>query len=88
LRESIRDHFAVHRHSALLVAIIVAYAVRPLMGGGGAGHIAFSAALLALLLLALYNIDVDELVGDPEYLLVQSPGIADLAFMCSTTGDD
>ena len=78
----------MHRHSALLVAIIVAYAVRPLMGGGGAGHIAFSAALLALLLLALYNIDVDELVGDPEYLLVQSPGIADPAFMRSTTGGD
>jgi len=72
LRNTIRDQFAARRHSALLVAIVVAFAVRPLVGDGGAGYIAFSAALLILLLIALYNINVDELMGERENLLVQS----------------
>lgn len=72
LRKTIRDQFAAHRHSALLAVIIVALAVRPLVGGGGAGYIVFSAALLTLLLIALYNINVDELMGERENLLAQS----------------
>jgi Ion channel len=72
LDTAIGDQFAMHRHSALLVAIIAAFAVRPLIGGGGAGYIVFSAALLVVLLIALYNIDVDELMGERETLLVQS----------------
>src|SRR5690348_16966337 len=72
LRNTIRDQFAARRHTALLVAIVVAFAVRPLVGDGGAGYIAFSAALLILLLIALYNINVDELMGERENLLVQS----------------
>lgn len=67
----IGDQFAAHRHSALLAVIIAAYSVRPLIGDGGAGYILFSAALLSVLLLALYNIDVDELIGEREILLTQ-----------------
>ena len=67
-----RDRFAAHRHSALLAAIIVAFAVRPMIGGGGVSYIVFSAALLMILLLALYNINVDELIGERQSLIAQS----------------
>lgn len=67
-REAIHDRLAPRRHSALLAAIVAAFAVRPLIGGGGVGYIAFSAALMVLLLLALYNINVDELQAEREYL--------------------
>ena len=72
LRRAIRDKFAARRHSALLAALVVAFTVRPLIGNGGAGYIVFSAALLVLVLIALYNINVDELIGERENLLVQN----------------
>jgi voltage-gated potassium channel len=71
LREEIHRRLAPHRHTALLAAIIAAFLVRPLIGDSGAGPIMFSSALLVLLLLALYNIDVDEPVGERETLLAQ-----------------
>jgi len=49
---------------------VAALAVRPLIGDAGIGPIAFSIALVALLLVALYTIQVDELSGDREVLLV------------------
>ena len=63
---------ASHRHSALLAAIVVAFAVRPLIGDRRASLAAFSIALVVLLLVALYNINVDELVGERGRLLIQS----------------
>src|SRR5258708_1230163 len=71
LREEVNRRFAPHRHTALLGAIITAFLVRPLVGDSGAGPLMFSFAMLMLLLLALYNINVDELVGKRETLLVQ-----------------
>ncbi|MGC1400105.1 MAG: potassium channel family protein [Candidatus Binatus sp.] len=71
LRDEIHRRLAPHRHTALLAAIIAAFMVRPLIGDSGAGPIMFSSAMLVLLLLALYNIDVDELVGDRETLIAQ-----------------
>jgi voltage-gated potassium channel len=71
LRDELHRRLAPHRHTALLVAIIAAFLVRPLIGDSGAGPILFSTAMLLLLLLSLYNIDVDELVGDRELLLIQ-----------------
>ena len=47
------------------------FLVRPFIGDSGAGPTLTTVAMLFLLLLALYNIDVDELVGDRETLLVQ-----------------
>jgi voltage-gated potassium channel len=72
LRGAIQRHFAPRRHSALLAAIIAAFAVRPLVGDSGAGSAVFGLALVLLLLVALYNINVDELVGERERLLAQS----------------
>src|SRR5208282_2578220 len=71
LREEIHRRLAPRRLTVLLVAIIAAFLVRPLIGDSGAGPILFSITMLVLLLLALYNINVDELVGDREALLAQ-----------------
>src|ERR1017187_4565482 len=71
LREEIRLRLAPRRHTVLLVAIVAAFLVRPLIGDSGAGPIMFSSAMLVLLLLSLYNFDVDELVGERETLLAQ-----------------
>jgi ion channel len=72
LREEIHSRVAPHRHTALLVAIIAAFIVRPLIGDTGPGYLLFGIALVVLLLVALYNINVDELVGERERLLVQN----------------
>lgn len=72
LSTAIHRYFAPHRHSALLVAIIAAFAVRPLVGDTGASYLVFSVALVLLLVVALYNINVDELVGERGVLLTQA----------------
>jgi amino acid transporter len=71
VRETFRRHFALHRHSALLVALVAAFAVRPLIGDIGTGSAVFSVVLVLLLLVALYNINVDDLIGERGRLLVQ-----------------
>ena len=72
LRQAIHRYFAPHRHSALLAAIIAAFVVRPLIGDTGAGSAVFGIALVVVLLVALYNINVDELVGERDRLMAQS----------------
>jgi len=64
VQESLSAYFRRRRHTALLIAIVVAFAIRPLIGDAGSDPIAFSLALLALMLVALYTIHVDELVGE------------------------
>lgn len=64
----VRGRLASHRHSALLVAIITAFAVRPLFGNIGAAPLVFSVVMLLLVFIALYNIQIDELVGERERL--------------------
>jgi len=59
------------RHTALLIAIVGLFAVRPFLGDTGVGAIAFSLAILLVLLVALLTIQVDDLVGDRGALLVQ-----------------
>ena len=68
---TLRSHFLARRHTALLVAIVTALAVRPLIGDVGAGPLVFSLSLLLLLLVALLTLQVDELVGEREVLLAQ-----------------
>jgi amino acid transporter len=71
-RRALSRRVAPHRHSALLVAIVTAFAVRPLIGDTVAGSAVYSMAMVILLLVALYNINVDELVGERGRLLTQS----------------
>jgi amino acid transporter len=60
-----------YRHTALLVAIIALLALRPLIGSTGTSPAVYSIAIMLVLMLALYTIQVDELVGDRERLLRQ-----------------
>ena len=71
LREALRRHFAPRRHSALLAAIVAAFVVRPLIGDTGVAPPYSVSHLVLLLLVALYTIQVDELVGEREPLLAQ-----------------
>src|SRR4029453_6018107 len=68
---SLRDHFLARRHTALLVAIVMAFAVRPLIGDVGVSPFVFSIAFLIVMLIALYTIQVDDLVGERRALLIQ-----------------
>lgn len=45
--------------------------MRPLIGDSGAAPAVFSIVFMALMLVALYNINIDELVGERGRLLVQ-----------------
>ena len=72
LSKALRRHLSPRRHSALLAALVAAFAVRPLIGDTGAGIAVFGVALVLLLLVALYNINVDELVGERGRLLAQN----------------
>jgi voltage-gated potassium channel len=71
MRRAMRRYFAPHRHSALLIAIIAAFSVRPVISDAGVGNAVFGISLVFLLLVALYNINVDELVGERGRLLAQ-----------------
>jgi voltage-gated potassium channel len=71
LREALHRYLASRRHTALLMALLALFMVRPLIGDGGIATAIFSMALLILLLFALYAIQVDELVGERETLLAQ-----------------
>ncbi len=73
LRTAINRHFASHRHGTLLAAIIAAFVVRPLIGETRTGDVLVGAMMLLLLLLvALYNIDAGELVGERDRLRAQN----------------
>ena len=71
LRQAITRHFIPHRHTALLVAIVSLLGVRPLISDTGAGTAVYSVAVMLLIVVALYTIQVDELLGDRERLLRQ-----------------
>jgi len=71
LPEAIGRELRARRHTALLLAIVAMFAVRPFLGDSGATAILFSLAMLLLLLVALLTIQVDDLVGEREVLLAQ-----------------
>jgi hypothetical protein len=69
----IREYLFPRRHSAVLVALVTLFAVRPLLGasGSGVGAVMFSLAIVVLMLVSLYTIQVDELVGERQTLVAQ-----------------
>jgi hypothetical protein len=71
LRTLSQEQLLPHRHTALLVALVVLFVVRPLAGDIGFAPIAFSAVLILLMLVSLYTVQVDELIGERETLLAQ-----------------
>jgi amino acid transporter len=70
-QEAIDRHLFARRHTALLVAIVALFAVRPFLGDSAPAEIAFSLTMLVVLLLALLTIHVDDLIGEREVLLVE-----------------
>lgn len=63
MRERFRAFFKEHRHTAILVALVTAFAIRPLLGDSGDGPVAFSIAILVLLLVALLTIRLDDKIS-------------------------
>lgn len=57
-----------HRHSAMLCAIVAFFAVRPLIGDGRFATALFSVALVMLMIVALYAVMFDQLVGEERTL--------------------
>jgi voltage-gated potassium channel len=70
-RAVIRRRFLPRRHTVLLAAIVTTLAVRPIVGDVGSGPVLFSLAMLALMLLSLYTIQIDELKGERKALLAE-----------------
>jgi len=56
------------RHTAMLCAIVTFIAVRPLIGDSAVATVTFSAALVALMVVALFAVRIDELVGEESTL--------------------
>ncbi|MBI1816354.1 MAG: two pore domain potassium channel family protein [Deltaproteobacteria bacterium] len=71
LTEAIGRDLLARRHTALLLAIVGMFAVRPFLGDTGAATIAYSVATLLVGLVAILTIQVDDLVGERERLLLQ-----------------
>jgi len=71
LRESVRSYFFPRRHTVMLAAIVTTLAVRPLLGDAGNGPIVFSLAMLALMLVSLYTIQIDEVTDEREIPLAE-----------------
>jgi hypothetical protein len=68
---AVRAYLHPRRHTALLVAIIAAFMVRPLIGDSKGNLIMISIALIVLMLVALYTVEIDELVGERATLLAE-----------------
>jgi ion channel len=70
-RRSFRELYVPRRHTALLVAIVSFFAVYPLAGTGQVAKIVFGIATVLLLVVALYAIQVEELLGDRAKLVAE-----------------
>ena len=73
LQEAIGRKLRARRHTVLLLAIVAMFAVRPFLGDTGAATIVFGFTLLLVMLVALLTIQVDDLMGEREALLVRRP---------------
>ena len=75
----LRTKLFPRRHTALLVALVVAFAARPLIGDVGIAPMVFSIALILLMLVSLYNVQVDELIGEGKHCWPKESSAARLA---------
>ena len=70
-RERFHEFYRPRRHTTLLVAIVAFLAVWPVIGERGAARIIFGVALVTLLIVALYTIQIEALIGDQKRLLAE-----------------
>jgi voltage-gated potassium channel len=68
IRAPLRRYLMPRRHTAMLCALVAFIAVRPLIGDGSTATAVFSVAVIVLMILALYAIQVDELLGEESTL--------------------
>lgn len=68
MRAAIRQRLKPRRHTAMLSAIVGAFAVRPLIGDGSFADALYGLAMVGLLIFALYAIQLDELIGEEAAL--------------------
>jgi voltage-gated potassium channel len=68
LREAIGHYLLPRRHTVMLAAIVMTLAVRPLLGDAGNGLVVFSIAMLTLMRVSLYTIQIDELIDERKIL--------------------
>src|SRR5262249_30066527 len=71
LGKRFREFYLPRRQSALLVACVAFLAVRPVIGEGRAERYVFAVAVVVLLIVALYTIQVEELAGEHLTLLAE-----------------
>ena len=64
----IAQYLRPHRHTAMLVALIAAFAVRALISDNTVSDILYFLAIIALMILALYSIQIEEMVGEETTL--------------------
>ena len=69
--EAVRLYLLPRRHSALLIALVTTFAVRPLIGENDFSRNVFGVAVVLLLVMALYTVQIDDLIGEKEALLAQ-----------------
>jgi hypothetical protein len=69
LQRLLHTRLLPRRHTGLLVALIATLTLRALIGNTGVAPFVFSMAMLSLLLVALYTVQVDELVGERDLLV-------------------
>ena len=81
LLQLVRRQLLPRRHTAMLVALVAVVSVRPLIGDVGFSPIAFSTALVLLMLVSLYTIQVDELVGERQSLMAQKKSRSQIAWL-------
>jgi len=70
-RQRFSEFYLPRRHTTLLVAIVIFIGVRPLIQEAQTAKILFAIALIALLVVALYTIQVEELVGEQKRLTAE-----------------
>jgi len=68
IKEAVGRRLMPRRHTAMLCAIVAAFAVRPLIGDGNVATTVFVVAMIVLMIFALYAIQSDELVGEEAAL--------------------
>jgi hypothetical protein len=74
LQGAFRGHLLPRRHTALLLALVFTFAARPLIGNSELALGAFSIALLVTLFIALYTVQVEDLLGERDVLLARKKG--------------
>jgi voltage-gated potassium channel len=71
LRGWLHRHFQTRRHSTLLVVLVILFALRPLVGDTQFTVIGYSLSMLLVMVIALYTVQIDELMGERAVLLIQ-----------------